>query len=88
MQTGGISCLAFILLYIIYAIKSLKTYAKSSFKTFVEKIGVLIFVGTIGYMISGLINDSTITVAPVFWALLGIGFACNRLIRESKEKFS
>lgn len=86
MQTGGISCLAFILLYIIYAIESLKTYAKSSFKTFVEKIGVLIFVGTIGYMISGLINDSTVTVAPVFWALLGIGFACNRLIRESKEK--
>ena len=38
--------------------------------------------GIIGYLISGISNDSTITVAPLFWALLGIGFAVNRMNQQ------
>ncbi len=40
-------------------------------------------------MIAGISNDSTITVAPVFWVLIGIGTAINyRLLknRNSEEK--
>lgn len=70
----------------MYLIDCYKAYHKSSYSTFTEQMGVLILVGTLGYMISGMINDSTITVAPLFWTLLGVGFACNRMVKESVER--
>ena len=43
--------------------------------------------GVIGYLIAGISNDSCVTIAPIFWVLLGIGFAVNRINREAaKEK--
>lgn len=85
VQTGVFSLISFLAIYLIYFIESLRLFAKCNYKTYREKIGVFIFIGTVGYMISGLINDSTITVAPVFWTLLGIGFACNNLINKQNS---
>lgn len=85
VQTGVLSLISFLAIYLIYFIESFRLFAKCNYKTYIEKIGVFIFIGTVGYMISGLINDSTITVAPVFWALLGIGFACNKLINKQNN---
>ena len=34
-------------------------------------------------MICGVANDSTVTVAPIFWAFLGIGFAINQMAEKS-----
>ena len=42
-----------------------------------EQTGVSIFIGTIAYLITGISNDSTITVAPIYWVLIGIGIALN-----------
>lgn len=88
IQTGILSLIAFLGIYISYIIDCIKTYRKSEYSDINEQMGVLIAVGTIGYMISGFINDSTITVAPIFWTLLGIGFACNRITREKKERIN
>lgn len=86
IQTGVISLIAFLILYLWYFIDSIKTYHKCEYKTFTERIGVLLFIGTIGYMISGIINDSTITVAPMFWVILGVGLACNRITKEYRNR--
>lgn len=88
IQTGILSLIAFLGIYISYIIDCIKTYRKSKYIDINEKMGILIAIGTIGYMISGLINDSTITVAPIFWTLLGIGFACNRITREKRERIN
>ncbi|MBQ6537965.1 MAG: hypothetical protein IJL75_03570 [Eubacterium sp.] len=37
-----------------------------------------------GYLIVGFANDSTITVAPVYWCLLGLGYACEGVADTSK----
>lgn len=79
IQTGLPSLLAFLVFYFIYFIKSVKLYLTSEFKTRQELIGFGIFLGTLGYLIVGLINDSSITVAPFFWLLLGIGYAINQM---------
>lgn len=81
-QTGIISLIAFLLIYLIYFISSLKIYIKADLSIYEVQIGLGIFVGTVGYMISGLVNDSTITVSPVYWVLLGTGVVINKLINK------
>ncbi len=82
-QTGVPSLLCVIAFFLIYLIDSFKTYVKSKDKSLTYYLGLGIFAGCFGYMTVGLINDSTIAVAPVFWALIGIGLAVNRMCRAN-----
>jgi len=66
----------------MYFISSFKLYIKGHFDNFFKQVGVSIFIGTIAYMIIGISNDSTLTVAPIAWALFGIGMACNCKVKE------
>lgn len=87
IQTGVLSLFAFLLFYLLYFISSLRLYIKCNFNTYWQKAGASYFVGTISYMIAGIANDSTITIAPVFWAILGLGVTINyKLSKTLKEK--
>lgn len=82
VQTGCLSILAVIVFYAMYLIQSIRLYWKSCFDTRLSIIGIALFLGTLGYMISGLTNDSTVTVAPMFWVLIGMGISTNALVRK------
>jgi O-antigen ligase len=77
IQTGVISLIAFILFYLAYFISSARLYIRGRFTSFYSRFGLAVFVGTIGYMISGISYDSSITTAPIFWVLIGTGIAVN-----------
>jgi hypothetical protein len=77
VQTGVLSLIAFLVFYFMYFASSFKIYIKGRFNSFYAQVGVAIFIGTIAYMITGLTNDSSITTAPIFWTLIGIGIAVN-----------
>jgi Lipid A core - O-antigen ligase and related enzymes len=87
VQTGIISLVAFLVFYIIYFITSIKIYIKENFSIYLVQIGFAVFVSTFSYMLTGLTNDSTICVAPVFWALMGIGYAINYLINKKQKNY-
>ena len=53
-----------------------------------EKIGLGIMLGTFGYIVTGLANDSTVAVAPLYWCLLGTGMAVNRYNRMGNRDAS
>ncbi|MBQ4506387.1 MAG: O-antigen ligase family protein [Firmicutes bacterium] len=38
------------------------------------------FLGCCAFLVVGLFNDSTVSTMPLFYSMLAIGFACNRLI--------
>jgi hypothetical protein len=40
-------------------------------------LGGAAFIGVIGYLAAGFFNDSIVSVAPLFWILLGIGISIN-----------
>jgi oligosaccharide repeat unit polymerase len=77
VQSGLLSLVAFLIFYLMYFIMSIKILYKNKMDTFISQIGSGILGGTTGYIFAGLANDSTIAVAPVFWSLIGIGFAIN-----------
>lgn len=81
VQTGFISLLAFLALYGFYAIDCIRLYVRKTQYCQMERLGIGIFVGTFGYLVTGLANDSTVAVAPMYWCLLGIGVAVNRYNR-------
>lgn len=83
LQTGIPSLLAFLAFYLIYFAKSVKLYLNVNLAKHGGALtGFGIFLGTFGYLVVGLINDSSLTVAPFFWLLMGIGYALNQRIAQ------
>lgn len=85
VQTGVLSLICFLVFYLWYFISSLRLYFKQRLTTPLAAVGFAILLGTMGYMISGLANDSTITIAPLYWGLMGIGIGINHRIRVATK---
>lgn len=86
VQDGMFACLALIALYIMLFVDTCRSCFAGLGKSYLQKISIGILCGATGYMMVGLANDATITVAPIFWTLLGVGFAANRLVRKQRTQ--
>lgn len=80
--TGGISMLALLVLWGIYIIQSFLIYGKETFSSFIAFTGAGIFFGICGFLASGLVNDSSVSVMPMFYGLLGTGIAINLILKK------
>lgn len=80
INLGGIALLSMLILWCQYLLESLMLYLKSDFSSSLEIVGISIFAAVFSYLVDGLFNDSIVGVAQVFWALLGMGFAVNRMV--------
>ncbi len=85
VQTGVVSLLALLVFYAWYFISSIQIYLRCKFNDYFSIVGVAIFISSIGYMISGITNDSSITTAPIFWVLIGIGIGINQSIKKNNN---
>lgn len=83
---GVIALLAFLTIVILYLFDSIRLYALKKTYHSREILASAICLGVVGYLGAGLFNDSVVSVAPVFWILLGIGIALN--LRNRKEQLS
>lgn len=86
VQTGVLSLLALVVFYGMYFVQSICLYSKKIGDSYLSQVGVAILVGTIGYMIAGLTNDSSITVAPVFWGMIGLGITVNFMVKNQRKQ--
>lgn len=84
VQTGVPSLIALLTFFIWYLIDSLKLYWKHNYEGYLPKIGVAIFVGTIGYMILAITNDSCVATSPIFFALAGMGLGINYKLKKER----
>jgi hypothetical protein len=74
--------IAFLLFLCVYAYNSVKNYIISIRKEeLVFNSAVLCAITS--YCVAGLFNDSVVSVAPVFWVLLGLGIAQNRILKKA-----
>ena len=84
MNSGMISLLALLALFGIYLVTSVKIYIREKFESFLPFAGFACFAAFVGYAVAGLANDSVISVAPVFWVLLGLGIGINLRLMKGK----
>ena len=80
VNIGGIGLIALLLLWGGYLFDSAKVYRQCDFSDNLEVVGVSILAGVMAYLVNSLFNDSLVGVAQLFWALLGMGFAVNRMV--------
>lgn len=83
VQTGVLSLIAFIVFFGWYVVSSFRIYWKHDFQGYLPKFGVAVLTSVIGYLIMGLTNDSCITVAPIFFALAGMGLGINHALKTN-----
>lgn len=85
VQTGVLSLLAYLACYLVYLAGSLRGYLFRRYTRWEEWFGCAVFLGTVGFLVAGLANDSLIVVSPIYWLLLGAGLAINRMELQVKE---
>lgn len=79
INTGLLSLIALLVLFGSYICGALKGIVKNKSESFVWIVKIAILAGIIGYLVTGLTTDSVVSVAPVFWVILGTGIAVNKL---------
>jgi hypothetical protein len=82
INTGVLSLIALLMLFLWYWLSSFRLYFRHSLDTLSARIGTGILVAVTGYLCAAFFNDSLVSVAPVFWILLGMGFAANRIVKK------
>jgi len=80
--TGVTSLIAFLVLLAVYFAQSFNIYRCGKINSFSELVGLGIFLGVLGFSVSGLVNDSSVSVMPLFYGLLGTGIAINIMIKR------
>ncbi|WP_144005447.1 O-antigen ligase family protein [Clostridium sp. DL-VIII] len=83
LNEGLIALLAFLAIMIIYIVDSIKLYALKKEYNESQILGIAICLGVVGYLFAGLFNDSVISVAPIFWIILGVGVSINYTNRQT-----
>ncbi len=85
VQHGVFALICLLAVCAIYLAQCFILYWKSKLTDEHSWLGVGIMIGVIGYLVAGLSNDSSVTIAPLFWILLGMGFAVNRMNRDAMK---
>lgn len=87
INTGMISLLALLALFGIYLVQSAKLYWREKEYNSISSIaGLGIALGITSFLIAGIVNDSSVSVMPLFYSLLGTGIATNIIVKRSREK--
>lgn len=84
LNTGLISLLAMIAFWLIYILSSLRLYWKDPLNNFVPILGVALFLSICGYLGAGLFNDTSVSVSPVYWGIISMGYATNSIYKAKK----
>lgn len=86
INTGVVSLIALLFLVVYYLYSSLRKFLKKEEHSETVLIGIGLFAAVLGYCIAALANDSLVSVAPVFWIILGLGFSFNYLYSNTSYK--
>lgn len=78
INTGLVSLLLLIALFAVYIVNTLRAVLKST-DNMLTGLRIGAAAGVIGYLATVTTTDSVVCVSPLFWVLLGLGFAVNKL---------
>lgn len=81
---GVVALLVFIAMMAAYIIDSFRLYALREKYSVTQAVGTAVTLAVIGYLGAGFFNDSIVSVAPIFWALFGVGVAINQLNKKEE----
>lgn len=87
VETGLIGTIALLIFLMWYVVQSIRIYRRANLHESLSWVGFGLFAAVLVYLIAGIANDSNVCTAPVFWGMLGLGLATNRMISEKEGLF-
>ena len=88
VETGLIGALALLAFLGWYVIRSMRIYRRADLHESISWVGFGLFAAVLVYLIAAIANDSNVCTAPMFWGMLGLGLATNRMIVEKEKLFA
>ena len=85
VENGLIGTLALLIFIGIYVVRSASIYRKANLKNRITWLGIGFFAAVLVYLAAAIVNDSNVTTAPVFWCILALGMAVNRMISKNDQ---
>lgn len=82
LQTGVLSMICLLVFWIWYLKDSVSLYLIQKKR---DWLGLACAVSVTGYLLMGLMNDSNLATAPVFWCILGLGLSINTGHKKAVE---
>jgi len=79
INTGFLSVVAVLGIFILYIIQTIRCIINNKSDKYILSLKFAFLAGILGYLFNGLTTDSVVSVAPIFWIMLGTGFAVNKL---------
>lgn len=87
VENGLVATLALLAFLGWYVIRSIRIYRRVDLHQRLSWIGFGLFSAVLVYLIAAVVNDSNVCTAPVFWGMLGLGLAVNRMLVEKEKLF-
>ena len=88
IDAGGLALIGFLVIILTYLWQSMKLYGFRGYYSMGEYIGIALTLTITAYLGAGFFNDSVISVAPVFWTLLGCGIGVNYLVAQERKRIA
>lgn len=88
IETGVIGTLLLIGFLLWYFIQSVRIYRRVDLRQRISWVGFGLFSAVLVYLLTALVNDSNVCTAPVFWGILGLGMAVNRMLVQKENLFT
>ena len=85
VQNGVLALILFLVAVLIYLYKAWRSYQNKD-ESDMPGLQTGIAAGMIGYLFTGLVNDATICITPIFWCLFGLGIMLTSQYTTSKKK--
>ncbi|MCI8805163.1 MAG: hypothetical protein HFE59_04600 [Clostridiales bacterium] len=89
INTGLLSLIALGVLFILYIYRTIRSIMRDEVKDrLVISLKFAFLMGIVGYLIAALATDSTVSVSPAFWIMIGAGFAVTEFSGVKRDYLS
>ena len=88
VETGLFGTLALLAFMVWYLVQSIRIYRRVDLHERLSWIGFGLFSAVLVYLLAAIVNDSNVCTAPVFWTILGLGLAVNRVLVKKENLFA
>ncbi len=85
INTGVVSLISLLVVWIIYIFSSVKLYWKLKLDSVYKYVGLACFISIVGYLFAGIFNDHIVSVSPIFWGILGLGISINTNLKIKED---
>ena len=87
VESGVLATLLLTGFLLWYVVRSIRIYRRVDLHKRLSWLGLGFFSAVVVYLLVAIANDSNVCTAPLFWGMLGLGFAVNRMLVEQEQLF-